>query len=175
MVFWDLQMKKSRWRDVRRGRTVKVTDEESVLKKTLNVAVSVSYFTRLKALIIDLFMLYTPILYVMTYFVIGSATEFRESDLGVFIAWNLYGITSAVLIAVAGQTPGMRAMGLWLTNSNGERLGFFMAFGRFLLFILSACLFFGIAIPSIRREKTTLHDWILGTIMVEDDTRKSLD
>ncbi|EQD90034.1 hypothetical protein HPSA50_0430 [Helicobacter pylori SouthAfrica50] len=39
---------------------------------------------RLKAFITDVFMIYTPMLYIMSYMILGSAKDFRENQSAIF-------------------------------------------------------------------------------------------
>ena len=155
-------MKKERWRAVRQG---KVAPIESVLPDSCKLPAA-GYLARSKALIIDLFMIYMPILYAMTYLVIGSAAEFRDNDLAVTFSWVLYVLIVALCTAFLGQTPGMRALEIQIVDKEGNRPKFPLALLHSFLFLLSVFLFCGVAIPAIRRQRSTLHDWILHTTVI---------
>ena len=61
-----------------------------------------------------MFMLYTPILYITTYAVLGSAEAFRSSQLSIFVCFMIYAVIYAVFIAICGQTPGLKYANLKL-------------------------------------------------------------
>lgn len=161
--------KKNRWRDVRQGRIAPEIPESAPVDSRLGAP----YITRVKAQIVDTFMLYMPLLYFITYVVIGQAAEFRESQWAPLLAVTLYGVISAILTSFLGQTPGHKAYKIKVVNAKGERLGFWLALWRFGLFLFSACLLFGIALPFLRREQSTLHDWILGTRVIDETTHSA--
>ncbi len=73
---------------------------------------------RIKAFITDLFMIYTPILYIATYVVLGGAQNFRENQAAIFVCIMIYAVVCAVFIAVSGQTPGLRFVGLKLVKNS---------------------------------------------------------
>lgn len=127
-----------------------------------------SYLDRFKAQVVDMFMLYTPILYGLTYLLLGGAQAFRSSPWAPFVAVFLYAILHAIFLSRTGQTPGCKAYRLRVVDCQGRLLGFPLALVRFFLFLLSATLLFGVILPAIRRKKSTLHDWILKTSVVYD-------
>jgi len=61
---------------------------------------------RVKAFIVDMFMIMMPILYIMTYFILPGAKEFQENDLAKFISALIYGVILIVFWMKSGQTPG---------------------------------------------------------------------
>ena len=64
---------------------------------------------RIKALIVDLFMIYVPILYIITYIFMDGKDDFQSSQLAPFVATLLYGLIYAAFISRTGQTPGKKA------------------------------------------------------------------
>lgn len=72
---------------------------------------------RLKALLVDVFMIYTPIVY-LAYIIIGGAQEFRESQPVIFLCFLAYACISAAFIAKTGQTPGLRYVELRLVRAD---------------------------------------------------------
>ncbi len=126
----------------------------------------VSYFERFKAQVIDTFMIYTPILYITTYFVLDGAQEFRESEIAHFIAVFIYGILASLFISLSAQTPGCKAQGIAIVDTNLKKINFLKSLVRFFLYLITVFLIWGVFLPQIRRQKTTIHDIICGTQMI---------
>ena len=64
-------------------------------------------------------------------------------------------------------TPGKRLLGLHLITVTGEPVGPWLAFGRWLAYILNGfTLYIGFMMIGWTREKTGLHDIICGTRVV---------
>lgn len=132
-----------------------------------HTAFKASYLERFKAQIIDSFMIYTPILYLTTYLVLKGKEEFQNSDIAPFLAVLVYGIISALFVCLSTQTPGNRAQGIAIVSRIGQKIGFVRAFVRFVLFVVGAIVLWGVFVPHLWREKTTLHDWLCGTIVIK--------
>lgn len=127
-------------------------------------------FARIKAFITDMFMIYTPILYIVTYVILGSAEKFRHDQKSIFACLLLYGIISAIFIALSSQTPGFRYMQLAIVKDNGEKIGFFRALLRFFIWIFGVAIVIGIFTPFFRKDKKCLHDIICGTTIIKKPT-----
>ncbi|WP_104758199.1 RDD family protein [Helicobacter salomonis] len=121
---------------------------------------------RLKALLVDIFMLYTPLLYVSAYVILGSAQSFRTHQGVIFACVGVYGCLSALFVAFSGQTPGWRYAGLKLVDSkSGGKVGFWRAWARFGLWLVVASTLVGLFIPFFTRDKRLLHDVLSGTTL----------
>ncbi len=83
---------------------------------------------RLKAFITDIFMIYTPMLYIMTYAILGSAKDFRENQSAIFLCLLFYALTHSFFIAFKSQSPGMRYAQFKLVKNNRKEVGFFFSF-----------------------------------------------
>lgn len=131
---------------------------------------SASYATlssRIKAFIVDMFMIYVPLLYLITYVVLGGKEEFQASQTAPFAAVLLYGVIYAFFLAKIGQTPGKRAYELKVVDDkNFEKIGFFRALLRFVLFLVSATTLLGLLVPLYRKDKKALHDILVGTVVI---------
>ncbi|WP_034583413.1 RDD family protein [Helicobacter pametensis] len=122
-----------------------------------------SFFERFKALVIDVFMIYTPILYVMTYGILGSKEAFQANQWAIFACILLYGIIDSLFCCIGGQTPGMRAQELKLYAQTGQRPNFFLTLLRFFIWLLSLALLFGFVFPFLRKDRKTFHDLVCQT------------
>jgi uncharacterized RDD family membrane protein YckC len=64
---------------------------------------------RIKAFITDMFMIYMPIMYFITYIVLNGKEDLQGSQTAPFIAVSIYALIYAYLLAKFGQTPGKKA------------------------------------------------------------------
>lgn len=118
---------------------------------------------RLKALIIDVFMIYTPILYLMTYIILGSKEALWQNQEAIFLCVLLYGAIDSTFCALSMQTPGMKAQGLFLCRKNQQKVSFFLSLTRFFVWLLSIGLVFGLIFPFLRKDRETFHDLLCQT------------
>lgn len=144
----------------------KHSHKEPPPKQQIHQAYKARYRERVAAQIIDSFMIYTPILYIATYIFMQGKEAFLDSELAPAASVALYGILSALCVSLWTQTPGNKAQGIAVVSRLGTKIGFFHALVRFALFIASALLLWGIFVPYLWRERTTLHDWLCGTIVI---------
>ncbi len=134
-----------------------------------------SYLDKIKALITDIFMIYAPILYLITYVVMGGKDAFQSSQMAPLLGVTLYGIIYAFLLAKFGQTPGKKAYEIKVVDDTTyENIGFFRALLRFIAFLFSATILFGLLIPFYRKDKKALHDIICSTVEIHIDNRHSI-
>lgn len=125
------------------------------------------YSYRVKAFIIDLFMIYAPILYLIAYVAMNGKDDFQSSQLAPLIGVLLYGLIYATLLSKFGQTPGKKAYEIKVIDSKtGKNISFFKAVLRFIAFLFSATILFGLFISFYRKDKKALHDLISGTIVI---------
>lgn len=122
---------------------------------------------RFKAFVTDLFMIYTPLLYIMTYLVLGSAQSFRENQGAIFICIALYGLISSAFFSAKGQTPGYKYVGLFLQTRDGKNVSFFLALIRFFIWLFSMSLVIGLLFPFFHPQRLALHDLICKTKVLQ--------
>ena len=141
---------------------------------------------RLKAFITDIFMLYTPILYIATYVVVGSAQEFRQNQLVIFVCFAIYACIYSLFIAISGQTPGLKYANLKLiyipkstpkspptysinkdSTKDSKKAGFFRAFVRLVLWAFGVAFVFGIFTPLFSRKKEFFYDTLTRVCIID--------
>ena len=139
-------------------------------------AVCYAYYPdRIKAFITDMFMIYAPILYFLTYVVMDGKDSFQASQLAPLVGVTMYGLIYAVLIAKSGQTPGKKAYDIIVVDDKTyEKIGFFRAFIRFVAFLFSATILIGLITPFFRKDKKALHDIIASTVEIYVDKKNRL-
>jgi len=125
------------------------------------------FVDRIKALITDLFMIYAPILYIITYVFLDGKEDFQASQLAPLIGVSIYGLIYAMLISKFGQTPGKKAYLIKVVDStSGEHINFFRAIIRFIAFLFTATTILGLFLPFYRKDNKALHDLICNTLVV---------
>ena len=113
---------------------------------------------RLKAFIVDMFMIMMPLAYVLTYIVLGGKDEFLGSINARWLVNIVYGVITIVLWSKLGQTPGMKAYNLKVVLENGEKLSFFHSFNRYLFFVISMVLIAPMFYIFFNDEKKSIWD-----------------
>jgi len=122
---------------------------------------------KIKAFITDMFMIYIPILYIITYVIMGGKDAFQDSDLAPFFGVAFYGLIYAFLLSKFGQTPGAKAYTMKVVDAKTQaNITFLQAVLRFIGFLLSATLLIGLIFPFYRKDKKTLHDLIAQTVVI---------
>jgi uncharacterized RDD family membrane protein YckC len=128
-----------------------------------------SYPDKVKAFIVDLFMIYAPILYFITYVVVGGKDAFQSSQLAHISGVLAYGLIYSILISKFGQTPGKKAYEIKVVDVDTHKnISFFRAFVRFVSFLFSATILLGILLPFYRKDKRSLHDLMSSTVEIKN-------
>ena len=124
---------------------------------------------RIKAFITDMFMIYVPILYIITYAVMDGKDEFQSSDIAPFIGVLLYGIIYVLFLWKSGQTPGKKAYTIRVVDyKTHNKITLMQAILRFIGFLFSATILIGLVFPFYRKDKRALHDLIANTVVLAD-------
>jgi uncharacterized RDD family membrane protein YckC len=153
-----------RFREIKKQSKNHQKTKQSEPKQTRKYAY---YPDRIKALITDMFMIYAPILYLITYGVLGGKDEFQATQWAPLMGVTLYGVVYAFLLSRFGQTPGKKAYEIMVVDDTTfEKIGFFRAFFRFVMFLFSATILLGLLTPFYRKDKKALHDIICNTVEV---------
>ncbi len=122
---------------------------------------------RIKAFITDLFMIYMPILYIITYLVMDGKDDFLSSDIAPLVAVVTYGVIYAMFLNRLGQTPGKKAYDIKVVDARtGENLSILRSFYRYILFLITAFSLVGLILPFYRKDKKALHDLICGSVVI---------
>ncbi len=153
----------ARWRDIKQGRVEKN-------KRTQEpIFIPASIPDRLKAFLIDTFMITMPIIYIVIYLVMGSREGFRE-HMGQ--GW-LYIIIPHMIIVVGlwrfkGQTPGMRAYDIKIVTFHNPKkpITLLQAMLRYILMPISIVSIVGILLPFFRKDRQTLHDILSWSMLI---------
>ena len=154
----------SRWRDIKKGKIEqspkkgkKVQSESSFCDATLT--------NRMKAFITDTFMVMMPLMYLVSYVVIGSLEEFAQNKL---LGW-MYIILPHFIITVSfwyfkAQTPGLKAYELSIVNSDtGEKASLSALINRYIFTTIAMILILPLFVPFLTKNKKTIQDIITNT------------
>jgi len=160
----------SRWRDVKKG---KVQEQTKKTPKQNNkdrlILKNSSLMLRFKAFLTDTFMLTMPLMYIVTYLVMGSLQDFSSQKA---LGWT-YIMLPHLLIVVSlwyfkRQTPGMKAYDLYIVDSvTGKKPTLVSVINRYIFTTLSIVFIFTMFIPFFNKSRRTLQDFISGTIIQE--------
>jgi len=122
---------------------------------------------RIKAFITDMFMIYVPILYIITYLVMGGKEAFQASNIAPFVGVLLYGTVYSFFLYKTGQTPGKKAYQIKVVDAKTHKnISFVQAFLRFISFLFSATILLGLLVVFYRKDKKSLHDILANTIVI---------
>jgi len=134
------------------------------------------FWKRFLAVIIDTFMILTPITVLVG--VIYGYDALKHPDQYPEAGWfqsALYAFIIIVFWLRSGQTPGKRALGLRVVSVKGLRLVTpFQAVLRYLGYFLSLVSIVGFFLPLFREDKRALHDLIAGTLVISDPEGRAL-
>lgn len=123
-------------------------------------------FDRFKAFVIDIFLIYVPILYI-SYFLLGSKEAFLQNQGVIFICSISFGILQAVFFALKAQSPGLKAYDLYIIDSeSGTKLNFLRLIYRYILFIFSLGIVIGLFSTFFRKDGLMIHDLLSSSCIV---------
>ena len=115
--------------------------------------------SRIKAFILDIFLLAMPLLYFVTYGVLGTKESFQNNQLAIFIVWIVYGLITTIFFVKSAQTPGYRAQQIYLIDlKTGKKVKFQTLFLRYFIFIVGAAFIVGVVLCFFRKDRLNLHD-----------------
>lgn len=115
---------------------------------------------RLKAFVVDSFMLLMPILYIVFYLIYGSREGFAAHMLqGWLLILIPYGFLTTLFLKRNAQTPGYKAYDLVLIDlKTGQRVTLTQLIVRYVLLLLTAMSILGLFVPLLRKDKLALYD-----------------
>ncbi|TKX30737.1 RDD family protein [Campylobacter aviculae] len=125
-----------------------------------------SRFLRFKAFVIDIFLIYVPILYLF-YFLLGSKDAFLHNGFVTALCSFLFGFIQALFLQKSAQSPGLKAYDLYLIEfKSGKRLSFLKIILRYIVFFISFGLLIGVIFSFFRKDSLNLHDILTQSCIV---------
>lgn len=143
-----------------RWRTAKKALNQKDSKVSLLPYTIAPFSRRLKAFVVDSFMLLMPILYIVFYSVYGSREGFAAHMVqGWLLILIPYGIVTLIFLKRNGQTPGYKAYDLRLIDlQTGQSSSLSHLLVRYVLMLLTAITLIGLFVPLLRKDKLSLYD-----------------
>jgi uncharacterized RDD family membrane protein YckC len=127
------------------------------------------YTDRVKAFITDMFMIYIPTLYAITYVALNGKEDFQASWIAQLSGVLVYALIYSIFLSKSGQTPGKRAYDIKVVDAKtGEQISFLRALLRFFSFLVSATVLLGVLLPFFRKDRKSLHDLMASTLVVKE-------
>ena len=165
----------SRWRNVKQGKVLEETPKAKRVNKDTLVLKNSSLMLRFKAFLTDTFMLTMPLMYIVTYLVMGSSQDFSsQKALGWLYIMLPHFIIVFSLWYFKRQTPGMKAYNLYIVDSaTGKKPSIISIINRYIFTTLSMVFFFTMFIPFLNKSRRTLQDFVSGTIIQEINNTNS--
>lgn len=134
------------------------------------------FWKRFLAFIIDSFILYVPLTILLVIFILFAAINPDNPLMSIYI--NLFGNLLFVLATVLywaifeasslQATPGKLALGIKVTDENGQRISFLRALGRnFGKIVSNVTLYIGYVMAGFTVRRQALHDKMAETFVID--------
>ena len=155
-----------RWRDVKQGKSNKKQVNNPLLIFTIAPIAE-----RIKAFIIDAFMILMPLMYLVFYIIIGSREAFATHML---LGWAYIFVPHFFITLVfwyfRAQTPGYKSQNIKIVDTNLQKPSINKLLLRYFVFFVSSLTIFGITTCFFRKDKKNIHDILSRTIpiLIED-------
>lgn len=157
----------SRWRSVKKG--IHSKKDANPKKTTKDDKLYCAYVpNRIKAFIVDIFLIMMPIMYITAYLIMDGKDDFQGNETARWITSVIYGLIIVAFWVKNGQTPGFKAYDLKVIDEETkENVSIARALLRYLLFIVSATSIVGLLFPFFRKDRKTLHDLLSKSCAVD--------
>ncbi|MEA1915297.1 MAG: RDD family protein [Campylobacterota bacterium] len=159
----------ARWRDIKQNKKSSSPQKKTQLKE--EGVICAPPLSRMKAYIVDSFMVTMPVMYIVIYLIIGDLVTFSEQKL---YGWSIIlGFHSAIIIwfwIAKKESPGMRAYELKLIHNNPEKhINLMQLIARYIITIISSVTFFSL-LPFFRKDKKAFQDLLTNTSIISVET-----
>ncbi|RXK12837.1 hypothetical protein CP965_09700 [Halarcobacter mediterraneus] len=159
----------NRWRDIKQGN---IKENLSSNKEEINdnPFASAPIGHRIKAFIVDMFMIMMPIMYITTYLIMDGKDDFQGSDEARWITALVFGLIIVLFWIAKGQTPGLKAYSLKLIDDNTKnKISLPKAIIRYLVFLISATTIILAFLPFFRKDKKTFQDLLTKSTVIQTE------
>lgn len=151
----------SRWRDIKQANPKENINKNDIQNDDL---ISAPIGHRIKAFIVDMFMIMMPIMYVTTYLIMKGKDDFQGSDEARWITAFVFGLIIILFWIIKGQTPGYKAYSITLLdNKTRAKISLPKAILRYFIFLISATTILLGFLPFFRKDKKTIQDLLTKT------------
>ena len=158
----------AKWRDVKQNRGLEEKSNNSKIKSPKSDLASLP--SRLKAFLLDTFLITTPILYIVIYLIMGSGEEFSQNRV---MGWGIIFFVHSIIILILwlknGQTPGLKAYDIKLVdNLTKQRVSVIQVLVRYITTLFAVVSIFLLFTPFFNKDKKTFQDILSNTIIIND-------
>ncbi|QDM02148.1 RDD family protein [Aliarcobacter butzleri] len=144
--------------------------ENTTTEDSLIICASIP--SRIKAFIVDMFMIMMPLAYLTTYIFMDGKDDFQGSQEARWTLSLTYGLIIIIFWIAKGQTPGLKAYSLKLLNEKTkEKISLPKAILRYIAFLFSSMTIILTFLPFLRKDKKTFQDLVSGTIVIDIDKK----
>lgn len=151
----------SRWRDVKHNKSDNSNQNIDIENDKLT---SAPIGQRIKAFIVDMFMIMMPIMYVTTYLIMDGKDDFQGSEEARWITAFVFGLIIVLFWIMKGQTPGYKAYSIiLLDNKTKTKISMPKAILRYFIFLISGTTILLGFLPFFRKDKKTIQDILTNT------------
>ena len=158
----------AKWRDVKQNRVEKKDTKQDSITKARDEFVPIG--ARLKAFLIDGFIITTPLFYIVIYFFMGGLHDFSENRV---LGWSLILIPNYIIIAILWlskmQTPGLKAYNFKIVNKNNDRISVVQSIVRYLATLIAIPTIFLLFVPFFNKQKKSFQDLVSNTSIIYED------
>ncbi|RXK06688.1 RDD family protein [Halarcobacter bivalviorum] len=156
----------SRWRDIKQGNVSK--ESSSINEEIKDSFASAPIGHRIKAFIVDMFMIMMPIMYITTYLIMDGKDDFQGSDEARWITALIFGFIIVLFWIIKGQTPGYKAYSIKLIDdATKQNISLPKAILRYLIFLISATTIILAFLPFFRKDKKTIQDILTKSTVIQ--------
>lgn len=156
----------SRWRDVKQNNSKVDLEQDNINNDGLT---SAPIGHRIKAFIVDMFMIMMPIMYVTTYLIMDGKDDFQGSEEARWITALTFGLIVILFWIIKGQTPGYKAYSIiLLDNKTNKKVSLPKAILRYIIFLISATTILLGFLPFFRKDKKTVQDLLTKTTVTSE-------
>lgn len=153
----------SRWREIKQEKNKKTKASEEVLG--LDSCSSVP--SRIKAFIVDMFMIMMPLAYITTYVLLDGKDDFQSNNSARWAISIIYGLIIIFFWVLKAQSPGLRAYKLKLIDAKTKKnITVAKATLRYFAFLFSAMTIVLTLLPFFRKDKKTFQDLLANTLII---------
>ncbi len=155
-------MSRKKYKEVRKSK------EEKINIESLSFSSCSSIPSRIKAFVVDMFMIMMPLAYITTYVLLDGKDDFQSNNSARWAISIIYGLVIIFFWVLKAQSPGLRAYKLKLIDAKSKKnISLAKAILRYFAFLFSSMSIILTLLPFFRKDKKTFQDLIANTLVVD--------
>jgi uncharacterized RDD family membrane protein YckC len=150
-----------------------MSDDKTMKEKPVIVKFQTAQIVlRVKAFLVDMFMIMMPIMYICVYVFLDGKDSFQENQISKWLIMAIFGFIVVMFWTFKGQTPGLKAYNLKVVQINsGEKPSLKVSIIRYVLFLLVATTLILMLVPFFRKDGMSLYDlWSKCQVIVDKES-----